>query len=59
MIDTSLENIQTIEMNNFVLFIEDNLKGYILPEETLLEIRYILMRRFKTRFSEVLSPEGR
>jgi hypothetical protein len=46
-------------MKSFVLFIEDNLKGYILPEETLLEIRYILMRRFKTKFSEVLSPEGR
>jgi hypothetical protein len=48
-----------VEIKSFILFIEENLNGYTLPEETLPEIRYILTGRFKTRFSEVLSPEGR
>jgi hypothetical protein len=59
--DTSLENTQTLEMKSFeiLLSIEDNLKGHILPEEKIIETRYVLMRRFKTKFSKVLSPEGR
>ena len=59
MISATNKSKQIAEMDSCTIFIEENLKGYIVPEETLLEIRYILMRRLKTKFSNVLSPEGR
>ena len=59
MISAVEKSKQLAEINSYTHFVEENLKGYVVPEETLLEIRYILMRRFKTKFSDVLSAEGR
>lgn len=40
-------------------FIQENLSGYNLPADTLVEIHGILTKRFTVKFSEGLSPEGR
>jgi hypothetical protein len=45
--------------NGITTFIQENLNGYNLPPDTLVELHSILMRRFSIKFSEGLSPEGR
>ncbi|XP_060558573.1 uncharacterized protein LOC132718851 [Ruditapes philippinarum] len=45
--------------NGMTTFIQENLNGYNLPQDTLVELHSILMRRFSIKFSEGLSPEGR
>ncbi|XP_045156955.2 uncharacterized protein LOC123523334 [Mercenaria mercenaria] len=46
-------------MDSRSIFIEENLNGYDLPAENLLDIREVLMKRFGAKFSDGLSPEGR
>lgn len=46
-------------MDRIATFIQDNLNGYNLPADDLVEIRAVLLRRFGEKFSEGLSPEGR
>jgi hypothetical protein len=45
--------------NGMTTFIQENLNGYNLPQDTLVQLHSILMRRFSIKFSEGLSPEGR
>jgi hypothetical protein len=46
-------------MDRIATFIQENLNGYNLPADDLVEIRGILLRRFGAKFSDGLSPEGR
>lgn len=46
-------------MDRMTAFITENLNGYNLPAHTISELKGILLKRFGSRFSEGLSPEGR
>lgn len=46
-------------MDRVGTFIQENIDGYNLPADSISEIRGLLIKRFRVRFSESLSPEGR
>ncbi|KAL4222458.1 hypothetical protein ACF0H5_018498 [Mactra antiquata] len=46
-------------MKRMDTFLQENLNGYNLPADSLVELRSVLTRRYRKKFSQGLSPEGK
>ncbi|XP_060558571.1 uncharacterized protein LOC132718849 [Ruditapes philippinarum] len=57
--NSNIHCLHEYTMDRIAKFMQENLNGYNLPADDLIEIRGVLLRRFGAKFSEGLSPEGR